>query len=161
MAMTSPRRARVYTSIEELTRPVAVDHRISLPHYFRIADNLLRQANIYREERNLVDWYIILLRYLSLLSETIPMHRDYHAFKSREKEFLKKGPYDKLWNVIGELESLKPIVKQQIAELNRGAAEEPKGQGGTYAGNGASSRMVQLAPSPPLVQVYGKIKSKL
>lgn len=127
MAMTSPRRARRDTSIEGLARPVAVDHRISLPYYFRIADNLLRQANIYREEKNLVDLYIILLRYSSLLSETIPKHRDYHAFKSREKEFLKKGPHnsDKLLNVISELESLKPIVKEQIA---------------------------QLAPSPPMVQ---------
>jgi STAM-binding protein len=44
MAMTSPRRARRDTSIEGLARPVAVDHRISVPYYFRIADNLLRQV---------------------------------------------------------------------------------------------------------------------
>jgi len=30
----------------------------------------------------------------SLLLETIPKHRDYHAFKAREKEFLKKGPHN-------------------------------------------------------------------
>ncbi|CAM0902353.1 unnamed protein product [Alopecurus aequalis] len=154
MAMASPRRARRDTSIEGMTRPVAVDHRISLPYYFRIADNLLRQANIYREEKNLLDLYIILLRYSSLLSETIPKHRDYHAFKSREKEFLKKGPHnsDKILNVISELESLKPIVKEQIAELIRGAAEEPSGQSGMSPANGASSRMDQLAPSPHMVQ---------
>jgi STAM-binding protein len=29
-----------------------------------------------------------------LLCETIPKHRDYNAFKSREKEFLKKGPHN-------------------------------------------------------------------
>ena len=57
-------------------------------------------------------------------------------------------------NVISELESLKPIVKQQIAELNRGAAEEPNGQRGMSAANGASSRMDQLAASPHMVQVY-------
>ncbi|KAI4998196.1 hypothetical protein ZWY2020_053538 [Hordeum vulgare] len=156
MAMASPRQAGRHINIEGMARPVAVDHRISLPYYFRIADNLLRQANIYREEKNLIDLYIILLRYSSLLSETIPKHRDYHAFKSREKEFLKKGPHnsDKLLNVISELESLKPIVKQQIAELNRRAAEERNGPHETYAGNGASSRTDQLAASPYMMQVY-------
>lgn len=152
--MTSRRQARRDISIEGMTRPVAVDHRISLPYYFRIADNLLRQANIYREEKNLLDLYIILLRYSSLLSETIPKHRDYHAFKSREKEFLKKGPHnsDKLLNVISELESLKPIVKRQIAELTRGGAEEPDELYGTYAANSTSSMMDQLAPSPYMAQ---------
>ncbi|EMS47705.1 AMSH-like ubiquitin thiolesterase 3 [Triticum urartu] len=156
--MASPWRAGRYINIEGMARPVAVDHRISLPYYLRIADNLLRQANIYREEKNLIDLYIILLRYSSLLSETIPKHRDYHAFKSREKEFLKRGPHnsDKLLNVISELESLKPIVKQQIAELNRRAAEERNGPHETYAGNGASSRTDQLAASPYMVQpVFG------
>ena len=72
------------------------------------------QANIYRNERNFLDLYVILLRYsrwaghsvtfiltvghlywcyswhligCSLLCETIPKHRDYHAFKLREKAF--------------------------------------------------------------------------
>jgi STAM-binding protein len=94
MAMASPQQSRRETNIEGMARPVAVDHRIRLPYYFRIADNLLRQANIYREEKNLLDLYIILLRYSSLLSETIPKHRDYHVFKSREKEFVKKGPHN-------------------------------------------------------------------
>lgn len=152
--MASPQQSRRETNIEGMARPVAVDHRIRLPYYFRIADNLLRQANIYREEKNLLDLYIILLRYSSLLSETIPKHRDYHVFKSREKEFVKKGPHnsDKLLNVISELESLKPIVKQQIAELNRGAVEVPNGQHGRYSSNGANSRMDQLALSAHMVQ---------
>ncbi|WVZ71250.1 hypothetical protein U9M48_019862 [Paspalum notatum var. saurae] len=105
--------------IENCTRPIAVDHRISLPYYFRIAGSLLRQANIYRNEGNLLDLYVILLRYSSLLCETIPRHRDYHAFKSREKAF-----YDKLGDVIKELESLKPVVQQQVAEHNRGGTVE-------------------------------------
>ncbi|KAI4998201.1 hypothetical protein ZWY2020_053543 [Hordeum vulgare] len=146
--MASPRQAGRHINIEGMARPVAVDHRISLPYYFRIADNLLRQRTycqlargrvtfgsfcvVHRrhipEEKNLIDLYIILLRYSSLLSETIPKHRDYHAFKSREKEFLKKGPH------------------------NSDAAEERNGPHETYAGNGASSRTDQLAASPYMMQ---------
>jgi STAM-binding protein len=63
MATVPPRWARGDVSIESLARPVAVDHRITIQYYFRIADNLLRQADVYREEKNLLDLYIILLRY--------------------------------------------------------------------------------------------------
>ncbi|KAF0900784.1 hypothetical protein E2562_035245 [Oryza meyeriana var. granulata] len=151
MSMSSPRQAMGDINIESMARPVAVDHRISIAYYFRIADNLLRQANIYREEKNLVDLYIILLRYSSLLCETIPKHRDYHAFKLREKEFLKKGPHnsDKLLNVVNELEALKPVVQQQIAELNRGVTEEPNGRSGISV---ATSRMDHLTQSSCLAQ---------
>ncbi|XP_062199403.1 AMSH-like ubiquitin thioesterase 3 [Phragmites australis] len=148
MATGPPRPARRDVSIEALARPVDVDHRISIPYYFRIADNLLIQANVYREEKNILDLYIILLRYSSLLCETIPKHRDYNAFKSREKELLKKGPHNsnKLLSVVNELESLKPVVQQEIANLNSSAgAEEPNGVHGTYA---ASSGMEQHIPSP-------------
>ncbi|EES03035.1 hypothetical protein BDA96_03G187100 [Sorghum bicolor] len=135
------------TSIESMARPVAVDHRISIHYYFRIADNLLRQANVYREEKNVLDLYIILLRYSSLLLETIPKHRDYHAFKAREKEFLKKGPHnsEKILGVVNELESLKPVVQQQIATCNSRGADEPNGVYGTYA---ASSGLEHQTPDP-------------
>lgn len=148
MASGPPHRARRGASIECLARPVAVDHRISIHYYFRIADNLLRQANVYREEKNLLDLYIILLRYTSLLLETIPKHRDYNSFKAREKEFLKKGPHnsEQLLNVVNELESLKPLVQQQqIANYDSMGAEEPDGEYGTYA---SSSGMEHRIPGP-------------
>ncbi|KAF8775525.1 hypothetical protein HU200_004509 [Digitaria exilis] len=147
MAMGLSRWAKGDVSIESLARPVAVDHRISIEYYFRIADNLLRQADVYREEKNLIDLYIILLRYSSLLLETIPKHRDYNSFKSREKEFLKKGPHnsEKLRRVLNELESLKPVVQKQFANRNSGGAEEPNSVHGAYA---ASSGMEQYIPSP-------------
>uniref|UniRef100_A0A0D9V1A8 MPN domain-containing protein n=1 Tax=Leersia perrieri TaxID=77586 RepID=A0A0D9V1A8_9ORYZ len=63
MSIASIGQAMGGINVEAMARPVAVDHRISLAYYFRIADNLLRQANIYREEKNLLDLYIILLRY--------------------------------------------------------------------------------------------------
>ncbi|KAF8661697.1 hypothetical protein HU200_056645 [Digitaria exilis] len=123
-------------SIEACARPIAVDHRISLPYYFRIAGSLLRQANIYRNERNLLDLYVILLRYSSLLCETIPKHRDYHAFRLREKAF-----YDKLGDVIKELESLKPVVQRQVTEHNRGGTVESNTNG--LNGTNATTRRIE------------------
>ncbi|PWZ09543.1 AMSH-like ubiquitin thioesterase 3 [Zea mays] len=133
--------------IESMARPIAVDHRISIHYYFRIADNLLRQANVYREEKNVLDLYILLLRYSSLLLETIPKHRDYNAFKAREKEFLKKGPHnsEKILGIVNELESLKPVVQQQIATGNSRGADEPNGVYGTYA---ASSELEHHTSGP-------------
>ncbi|KAG8045384.1 hypothetical protein GUJ93_ZPchr0008g12995 [Zizania palustris] len=119
--MRPPQSARGGIDIEGCARPIAVDHRIKLPYYFRIAGNLLRQAKIYREEKNLVDLYVILLRYSSLICETIPKHRDYHIFKLRESDFFRLSPHNqaKLIDVLSELESLKPVVQQQITVHNR------------------------------------------
>ncbi|XP_006644145.1 AMSH-like ubiquitin thioesterase 3 [Oryza brachyantha] len=131
--------------IEACARPIAVDHRIKLPYYFRIADNLLRQAKIYRDEKNLVDLYVILLRYSSLICETIPKHRDYLAFKSREVDFFRLAPHNqsKLVEVLSELESLKPVVQRQIAEHNKaggGAIQSNSSINGTLAVNNISQQ---------------------
>ncbi|TVU20738.1 hypothetical protein EJB05_30333 [Eragrostis curvula] len=147
MATGQPPPARRGLAIEDLARPVEVDHNISIPYYYRIADSLLIQANVYRDDNNLVDLYAILLRYSSLLCETIPKHRDYNTFKSRQKEFLKKVPHnnEKLLSVIKELESLKPVVRQKISNINSFAElEEPNGVHGTYASNS----MEQSTASP-------------
>ncbi|KAF3789784.1 AMSH-like ubiquitin thioesterase 3 [Nymphaea thermarum] len=102
-------------NVSAQTRRLDIDNRISLRYYYRIADSLLRQADIYREEKNIVDLYVILLRYSSLVSETIPCHRDYKVLLSIEKNTFKK----KLVDAIRELETLKPHVQREIDELNR------------------------------------------
>ncbi|XP_062029497.1 AMSH-like ubiquitin thioesterase 1 [Rosa rugosa] len=102
-----------------------VDHRISLRIYFRIANTLLKQADIFRQERNIIDLYVMLLRFSSLASETIPCHRDYRASVQREKDILKM----KLLNALCELEKLKPAVKQKNDEFNRRNAYQNNGWG--------------------------------
>ncbi|MBA0749672.1 hypothetical protein Gogos_003572, partial [Gossypium gossypioides] len=101
--------------VNAMARRVEVDNRIPLRYYYRIADSLLKQANIYREEKNIVDLYIILLRYSSLVSETIPFHRDYQVLLPKEKAVYRK----RLLAVLNELESLKPEVQQRVEELNK------------------------------------------
>ncbi|KAL7587144.1 hypothetical protein Lser_V15G40834 [Lactuca serriola] len=94
---------------------INVDNRISLRYYYRIAENILRQAAIFREEKNIIDLYIMLLRFTSLATETIPFHRDYRASVQRDKLYLKK----KILSVITELEGLKPAVREKLEELSR------------------------------------------
>ncbi|KAM3330556.1 hypothetical protein ACQJBY_027026 [Aegilops geniculata] len=130
--MGPPQPAKGIISIEACARPIAVDHRISLPYYFRIAGTLLRQAKIYRDEKNILDLYVILLRYTSLLCETIPKHRDYPVFKLREAEFVRNANSSTLIDVVNELESLKPVVKRQLVEHNRRGSPEANGLNGTH-----------------------------
>ncbi|XP_057958215.1 AMSH-like ubiquitin thioesterase 3 [Malania oleifera] len=105
--------------INVTARKVEVDNRIPLRYYYRIADNLLRQASIYREEKNVVDLYVMLLRFSSLVSETIPFHRDYQVLLPKERTSYRK----KLLVVLDELESLKPEFQRQVNELNKHHAE--------------------------------------
>ncbi|KAJ8766451.1 hypothetical protein K2173_022510 [Erythroxylum novogranatense] len=102
-------------NVNQVARKVEVDNRIPLRYYYRIADNLLRQASIHREERNIIDLYIILLRFSSLVSETIPFHRDYQALLPKERTSYRK----RLLAVLDELESLKPEFQRRVAELDQ------------------------------------------
>ncbi|KAI7985235.1 AMSH-like ubiquitin thioesterase 1 [Camellia lanceoleosa] len=111
MRSSSSGRINIASSAQRLD----VDNRISLRYYFRIADNILKQADIFREEDNIIDLYVMLLRFSSLVTETIPCHREYRAFPQTNKSYLKK----RLLNAMGELETLKPKVQSKIDELNR------------------------------------------
>lgn len=102
-------------NIAASTKKLDVDHRIALKIYYRIADNVLKQADIFRAEGDVIDLYVMLLRFSSLVSETIPCHRDFRASLLSNKIYLKK----KLLNAVAELEELKPIVQQKLEELNR------------------------------------------
>ncbi|KAK9091330.1 hypothetical protein Sjap_024507 [Stephania japonica] len=72
------------------------------------------RADIFREEKNVIDLYIMLLRFSSLITETIPCHRDYKSSLQRDKILFKK----KLLLAMNELEMLNPIAKQKVEELN-------------------------------------------
>ncbi|KAL3529263.1 hypothetical protein ACH5RR_008585 [Cinchona calisaya] len=112
-------------NIAASARKLDVNNRIALRYYFRIADNVLKQANIFREENNIIDLYIMLLRFSSLVSETIPCHREYREAPQIDKIFLKK----KLLNALAELEELKPVVQRKIEDLN-GAQKYQANKGG-------------------------------
>lgn len=139
-------------NVDKMTRKVEVDNRIPLRNYYRIADNLLRQANIHREEKNVVDLYIMLLRYLSLVSETIPYHRDYQALYQKERANYKKRSFA----VLNELESIKPEFHRRVDEIEKAYSRtqqvEFNGSGTSTLEwppankNSYSSKLVAVAP---------------
>ncbi|CAM8981114.1 unnamed protein product [Rhodiola kirilowii] len=92
---------------------IAVDNRIPLWRYYRMADNVLRQADIYRQENNIIDLYVMLLRFSSLNTETIPRHRDYKFYLQSQKNVFKK----KLLKALQELEELKPLLRRKLDEM--------------------------------------------
>ncbi|KAK4357005.1 hypothetical protein RND71_022615 [Anisodus tanguticus] len=102
-------------NIREATKKMEVDHRIPLQYYYKIADNLLKEAKTHRQENNTIDLYILLLRYAGLVSETIHFHRDYSTTNHTEKISYKK----KLLDVLRELECLRPEVEREINKANR------------------------------------------
>ncbi|XP_018716016.2 AMSH-like ubiquitin thioesterase 3 [Eucalyptus grandis] len=105
--------------VNSIARRVEVDSRVPLHDYYRTADNLLKQANVYREENNIVDLFIILLRFSSLVSETIPFHRDYRLWCPKERSTYRK---QKVCDVLDELESLKPEFQCRVDELEEADA---------------------------------------
>lgn len=107
--------------LDSMAPKVDVDNRLPLRYYYRIADSLLKQARVYREENNVVDLYIMLLRFISLVSETIPYHRDYQATLANERAAYKKR--SRL--VLDELESLKPEFKRRLDKLNESRIQAP------------------------------------
>ncbi|KAL2999547.1 hypothetical protein AAZX31_09G165900 [Glycine max] len=138
-------------NIAASAQKVDVDNRISLRFYYRIADNILRQADIFRAEKNIIDLYVMLLRFSSLVSETIPRHRDYRSSPQRQKESLKK----KLLISLNELENLKPVVQQKINELNNKFAYQQNGQGKFISNNSLDFSPVKKLTSAS----YGLIKA--
>ncbi|KAH7436131.1 hypothetical protein KP509_05G004000 [Ceratopteris richardii] len=101
-------------SIAANTSKVEVDNRFPLSHYYRTAGNLFKQANVYREEKNIVELYVMLLRFCRLVGETIPEHRDYPIYSTKLKTEYRK----RLGHAITELEKLKPIAVKEIESLN-------------------------------------------
>ncbi|CAN1159174.1 AMSH-like ubiquitin thioesterase 1 [Linum perenne] len=125
-------------------RRLDVDNRISLRFYYRIADNVLRQAYIFRQEKNIIDLYIMLLRFSSLVSETIPCHREFKSSSQAKKLSLKK----QLLGALQELEKLKPAVQQKINELNHNHTYQVNGQSYNVQSNVSQWPSVPTKPIP-------------
>ncbi|XLS85732.1 hypothetical protein HN51_035898 [Arachis hypogaea] len=137
-------------NIAASTQKLEVDNRISLRFYYRIADNILKQADIFRAENNIVDLYIMLLRFSSLVSETIPCHRDYRTSPQSKKVSLRK----RLLNSMNELEKLKPLVRQKIIEFNSRQAYQHNG----WEKNHSNSLMHFSPMKKETLPSYGLIK---
>ncbi|KAG0615783.1 hypothetical protein M758_5G066800 [Ceratodon purpureus] len=101
-------------SIVAKTKKLDVNNHLPLEYYYRTADSLLIQGRVYRVQGSVIDCYVVLLRFASLLAETIPEHRNYRLYDVEQKDYRRK-----LLNVITELEKLKPEVAEQVHRHNK------------------------------------------
>eukprot|EP00898_Chlorokybus_atmophyticus_P005811 jgi/Chlat1/6230/Chrsp44S05816 len=90
-------------------RKVRPDHNFPLRYYYRSADNLLRQAKICKDENNVEEQFVLLLRFSSLMLETISQHKDYSRLLPNERVDFRK----RLIDVLKEAESLKPVINSR------------------------------------------------
>eukprot|EP00897_Mesotaenium_endlicherianum_P005023 jgi/Mesen1/4549/ME000232S03799 len=96
---------------------VEVDHRFPLKNYYRSAQNVLKQAEIYRAEKNILELYVLLFKFASLIAETVPAHLEFKrgGFETEQKHYKKLLP-----TIFDEIERLKPQVNSLVNEINRG-----------------------------------------
>ncbi|XP_042497069.1 AMSH-like ubiquitin thioesterase 2 isoform X2 [Macadamia integrifolia] len=79
--------------------------RFPLSFYYRIADQLVDQAKVYRDEQRIHDLYTTLSRYCRL-AEVLPQHKSFMAYSLNEKFHHKKIYQD----FIQELQMLNQVV---------------------------------------------------
>ncbi|XP_022924125.1 AMSH-like ubiquitin thioesterase 1 [Cucurbita moschata] len=120
-------------NIAASTRRLNVDNRFPLRYYYRVADNVLKQADIFRAEKNIIDLYVMLMRFSSLVTETIPRHWEYGTSLKSQKNYFRK----KLLNALSELEELKPSVQRKVDEINGKQKYQVNGRGNQHQ-NGSS-----------------------
>ncbi|CAG8443070.1 hypothetical protein C2G38_2185895 [Gigaspora rosea] len=83
----------------------------ALKTYFRSANALLKQANRYKEENDLISAYKFYVRYATLALEKLPYHPEYKKpeHKAGKAELTKNSNI-----VLGEIEKLKPIIQERF-----------------------------------------------
>lgn len=91
--------------------PKPVNAFLGIQKYYASADLLLRQASQYRSKRNDEQLYVMLMRFASLLIETIPSHKDFAKGDPKYAQ-LKKVLTDKIFP---ELDSVKLSLKTRDA----------------------------------------------
>ena len=98
---------------------------IPIERYHRSATLLLRQVEQYRTSRDLESYYVYLLRYLQLVVETIPEHRQHAGGTSSAYRGLRKEAN----RLMPELER----IQEGLKAVRRVAAEDRAAGGGSGA----------------------------
>ncbi|PIA61989.1 hypothetical protein AQUCO_00200168v1 [Aquilegia coerulea] len=128
------------------------NNRFPLSLYFKLANQLIKQAKVFRDERNIIDLCTILERYCRLVSK-IPQHSSYSTYSVQEKLHHNKVHQE----LTTELENLKSQLShgfrtqkdQEVyneRKVENGGAEETKIQSSTINVN----CVTQSSPFPVL-----------
>jgi len=84
-----PTRSQQLANKAQKLQPKAV---LGLKFYYRSAEMLLRRAGSYREQNNEDELFVQLMRFVSLVMETIPQHSNYSATDPQFMQLRKKLP---------------------------------------------------------------------
>jgi len=98
----------------------AVRPVLGLRYYHRAAEMLLRQAAVYRTSANDEELYVILMRYASLVLETIPEHTEFQAGDAQYQRLKVTAV-----QCIEELERLKIVIDTKETEAKQATAAPP------------------------------------
>ncbi|KAK3257718.1 hypothetical protein CYMTET_33207 [Cymbomonas tetramitiformis] len=118
MAESSPKTRTA--ELSEQAPPVEIVHTLPLHYYFRAAEQTFQQASIFRTENDYENLYILLLRYTSLVLETLPQHSE---FKDAKYAKLKNEHKKKLMRALSELEDLRGIINARADAVVANAVE--------------------------------------
>ncbi|KAI3435549.1 hypothetical protein D9Q98_001614 [Chlorella vulgaris] len=137
-------------TLAERARAKPVDNFASISTYYRSADLLLRQAEVYRRAHNEDELYVMLLRFSGLVIETLPRHRAFVANDTKYQQ-LKRTLLEVC---LPEAERLKANVKLRdvLEKLERQGPFQPTKSVGTVrmsAGNLPEIHWDELLLRPP------------
>eukprot|EP00899_Mesostigma_viride_P018889 jgi/Mesvir1/27000/Mv25919-RA.2 len=93
---------------------------IPLRCYYRSAHNVRRQAEISLLEGHIKQGYVYLLKFTSLMLETIPRHKDYNKELLGERAELTKH----VKVAMAKLETLRPIINEEAASTSSSSHDD-------------------------------------
>jgi len=99
-------------NLSECGQQVSVDYDVQPKLYFRSGIELLRMANVYVDENNLENAFILYSKYITLFVEKLPKHPEYKTISVADRQAIKK----KLTAIFQLAEAVKKKLKVQYEE---------------------------------------------
>lgn len=111
-------------ALSDLGAAVDVDDNIPPRRYYRSGQEMLRMANIYYEENNLENAFILYSKFITLFVEKLPKHPDYKLAAANDRTNTKK----KLKEVFPQAETVKAALLQKYQADTQKYLQEKKKQ---------------------------------
>jgi len=99
-------------SLAEAASDFKVDNRIPIRRYFRSGQEMIKMAEVYRQEGNHEAAYVLYLKYMTLFVEKLKTHRDYNQILPSDK----KKAMSKVREAMSITENLKKALKVRFED---------------------------------------------
>lgn len=109
--------------LSEVGSAVDVDNNIPPRRYFRSGMEMIRMANVYMDEGNLENAFILYSKFITLFVEKLPHHPDYKSALTTDRTSIKK----ELERVFPRAEKLKSaLIEKYTKEYNKWCLEKQR-----------------------------------